>query len=98
MVCVDPLAKSSRSPDGGPADCTMLTTQLSEAVGSVHVTVASQARRVISVGIPMIIGLILSSTVIVAMALAELPLASITVKLTVFAPTFVQSKAVLSNV
>ena len=42
--------------------------------------------------------MILSSTVIVAVAESEFPLASVTVKVTVFAPTFEQSKVVLSNV
>ena len=39
----------------------------------------------------------MSSTVTVAVQVEELPLTSVTVRVTVFAPTFEQSKVVLSN-
>ena len=77
----------------------MVTAQLSEAVGEVHVAMAVQLLPpsfdvciVWSAGQLLITGSILSSIVTVAAPVAMFPLPSFTVKVTVLAPKLSQSK------
>ena len=74
---------------------------MSDEVGEVQLNTAVQSPEsfeiVVSVGIPAITGLIVSNTVIAAVAVLSLLHSSVTVSVTVLLPGSVQSKLVWLN-
>src|SRR5690606_20021108 len=89
-------------PLGSPIVCaTVVTPQLSEVIGIGKFTIAEQKPAsvftVISAGQVMAGGM-LSSTVTIVVQVETLPFKSVTVRVTVFGPTSLQSKSVISIV